>query len=161
MLTPRAQAIFTTLALLVASTALVLSLTDLTRRDSGQRKLTLSLVEKEDAFKFSDVPPKARSEQDISLGDAFVFSGNVSGARKGRLLGACAVADDGEPTCHATYRFADGQVTVAGVPDFSQQAESFHMAVTGGTGAYEAAGGQVIVTENGDAHHEMTLLLPA
>jgi hypothetical protein len=67
-----------------------------------------------------------------------VFSGDVSGARKGRLLGACDVAGKGEPTCHATFR----------------------VAVTGGSGTYEGAGGQVRVHENGRAEHDMTLLLP-
>jgi hypothetical protein len=149
------------LALLLGAAALVLGLVNLGEEDDQQpRELTLGLVEKEDAFKFSDIAPKAKSEEDISAGDSFVFSGDVSGARKGRLVGACGVADDGEPTCHATYTFDDGQVTVAGAPDFSQQAESFDMTVTGGSGAYEAASGQVRVTENDRAQHDMTLLLP-
>ena len=32
--------------------------------------------------------------------------------------------------------------------------------MTGGTGAYEGARGQVDVHENGEATHEMTLVLP-
>ena len=69
------------------------------------------------------------------------------------------MADKGEPTCHATYTFDDGQITVAGVPDFSQDAEIFQLPVTGGSEAYEGAGGQVSVRENGNAEHKMTLLL--
>ena len=65
-----------------------------------------------------------------------------------------------EPTCHATYTFDDGQITVAGVPDFSQDAETFQLPVTGGSEAYEGASGQVSVRENGQAKHDMTLLLP-
>ena len=122
--------------------------------------MSLGLTEKEDEFKFSDVAPKARSEGDISAGDSFVFSGDVSGERKGRLAGACGVADEGEPTCHATYTFDDSQITVAGVPDFSQQAETFRLPVTGGSDAYEGATGQVTVREDGEAEHNMTLLLP-
>lgn len=80
--------------------------------------------------------------------------------RKGRLVGACQVADKGEPTCHATYKFDDGQVAIGGVPNFSQQAETFRVAVTGGSGAYEGASGQVRVHENGRAEHDMTLFLP-
>jgi hypothetical protein len=154
------QTMLAILALLLGAAALVLGLVNLgEEKGEHRRELTLGLVEKEDAFKFSDVAPKAESEEDVSAGDSFVFSGDVSGARKGRLVGACAVADDGEPTCHATYTFDDGQVTVAGVPDFSQQAESFDMTVTGGSGVYQGASGQVSVTEDDQARHEMTLLL--
>ena len=133
----------------------------LLRDDHPQsRELRLGLTEKEDEFKFSDdVAPEARSEEDVSAADSFVFSGDVSGERKGRLAGACEVADKGEPTCHATYTFDDGQITVAGVPDFSQDAETFQLPVTGGSEAYEGASGQVSVRENGNAEHKMTLLL--
>ena len=132
----------------------------LLRDDHPSRELRLGLTEKEDEFKFSDVvAPEARSEEDVSAGDSFVFSGDVSGERKGRLAGACEVADKGEPTCHATYTFDDGQITVAGVPDFSQDAETFQLPVTGGSEAYEGASGQVSVRENGNAEHKMTLLL--
>jgi allene oxide cyclase-like protein len=148
------------LALLLGATALALSVAALLRDDDQQpRKMTLGLTEKEDGFKFSDVAPEAKSEEDVSAGDSFVFSGDVSGARKGRLAGACEVADKGEPTCHATYTFDDGQITVAGVPDFSQEAETFQLPVTGGSDAYEGASGQVRVRENGQAEHNMTLLL--
>jgi hypothetical protein len=151
----------TGLALLLGVTAVALSLVTLMRDDDSQwREVRLGLTEKEDQFKFSDVAPEARSEDDISAGDSFAFSGDVSGARKGRLLGACEVADKGEPTCHATYAFDDGHITVAGVPDFSQQAETFQLPVTGGSGAYEGASGQVTVREEGQAEHNMTLLMP-
>jgi hypothetical protein len=147
-------------ALLLGATALALSVAALLRDDDPQpRKMTLGLTEKEDGFKFSDVAPEAKSEEDVSAGDSFVFSGDVSGARKGRLAGACVVADEGEPTCHATYTFDDGQITVAGVPDFSQEAETFQLPVTGGSDAYEGASGQVRVRENGQAEHNMTLLI--
>jgi hypothetical protein len=153
--------LLTGLALLLGATALALSVVTLLREEDQQpREVTLGLTEKEDAFKFSDVAPAASSEEDISAGDSFVFSGDVSGERNGRLAGACQVADRGEPTCHATYTFDDGQITVAGVPDFRQKAETFQLPVTGGSDAYEGANGQVTVRENGDAEHSMTLLLP-
>ena len=149
------------LALVLGTAGLALSVVALAGEDGQQsRELKLGLAEKEDVFKFSDVAPKAKSEEDISAGDSFVFSGDVSGERKGRLGGACEVADKGEPTCHATYTFDDGQITVAGVPDFSQEAETFQLPVTGGSDAYEGASGQVRVRENGQAKHDMTLLLP-
>jgi hypothetical protein len=148
----------TGLALLLGATALALSVVTLLREEDSPSRVRLALTETEDEFKFSDVAPAARSEEDVSAGDSFVFSGDVSGERKGRLARACEVADKGEPTCHATYTFDDGQITVAGVPDFSQEAETFQIPVTGGSGAYEGASGQVRVHENGQAEHDMTLL---
>jgi hypothetical protein len=148
-------------ALLLGVAGLALGIVSLTEEDDeGSGELALTLTVQEGEFKLNDVAPRATSEGDISAGDSFVFTGAVSGDREGDLLGACAVPDVGEPTCQVTYRFDDGDVTGAGIPDFSQQAESFQVAVTGGTGAYDGASGQVDVHENGEATHEMTLVLP-
>jgi hypothetical protein len=148
-------------ALLLGAAGLVLGVVNILGEDEKDSEgLVLTLTVQEGEFKVNDVPPPATSEEDISSGDSFVFTGAVSGDRKGKLLGACDVAGVGEPTCHVTYKFDDGHVTGAGIPDFSQQAESFQIAVTGGTGAYEGASGQVDVHENGDATHEMALVFP-
>ena len=150
-----------TIALLLGAAALAVAAANSSDDEgAGWRELSLDLVVKEDGFKFDDVAPRAKSEEDVSAGDSFVFSNDVSGDRTGRLLGGCAVADAGEPTCHVTYTLADGQVTVAGVPDFSQQAETFTIPVTGGAGPYQGATGEVRVHENGEAQHDMTLLIP-
>jgi hypothetical protein len=148
-------------ALLLGGAALVLGIVSVAGGDGEEsQELTRTLTVEEGDFKVNDVAPRAKSEEDISGGDSFVFTGSVSGDSKGSLLGACEVAAPGEPTCHVTYRLDDGDVTGAGIPDFSQQAESFQIAVTGGTGAYEGASGQVDVHENGEATHEMTLVVP-
>jgi hypothetical protein len=148
-------------ALLLGVAGLALGVVSIFKEDEkGTEELALTLTVQEGDFKVNDVAPPATSEEDISPGDSFVFTGTVSGDRKGKLLGACEVADVGEPTCQVIYTFDDGDVTGAGIPDFSQQAESFQIAVTGGTGAYEGARGQVDVHENGVATHEMTLVLP-
>ena len=147
-------------ALLLGVAGLALGVVSILKEDEKGSELALTLTVQEGDFKVNDVAPPAKSEADISSGDSFVFTGVVSGDREGKLLGACEVADAGEPTCQVTYRFDDGDITGAGIPDFSQQAESFQIAVTGGTGAYEGAWGQVDVHENGEATHEMTLVLP-
>ena len=148
-------------ALLLGAAGLAVGIASIAGGDDTESEtLELTLTVEEGDFKVNDVPPPARSEEDISGGDSFVFTGAVAGDRKGNLLGACEVAAPGEPTCHVTYRLDDGDVTGAGIPDFSQQAESFQIAVTGGTGAYEGASGLVDVHENGEATHEMTLVVP-
>jgi hypothetical protein len=148
-------------ALLLGAAGVALGVVSIVEDDEKEsEELALTLTVQEGGFKVNDVPPRATSEEDISSGDSFVFTGTVSGDREGDLLGACAVAGAGDPTCQVTYRFDDGDVTGAGIPNFSQQAESFQIAVTGGTGAYDGASGQVDVHENGDATHEMALVLP-
>ena len=148
-------------ALLLGAAGLTLGVVSILEEDDKEsQELALALTVEEGDFKVNDVAPRATSEEDISSGDSFVFTGAVSGDREGKLLGACDVADVGEPTCQVIYTFDDGDVTGAGIPGFSQQAESFQIAVTGGTGAYEGARGQVDVHENGKATHQMTLVLP-
>jgi hypothetical protein len=148
-------------ALLLGAAGLALGVVSIVEEDDKEsEELALTLTVEEGDFKVNDVAPRATSEEDISSGDSFVFTGAVSGDREGKLLGACEVADVGEPTCQVTYTFDDGDVTGAGIPDFSQQAESFQIAVTGGTGAYDGASGQVDVHENGKATHAMALVLP-
>jgi hypothetical protein len=109
----RTMRILIGLALLLSAAALALSVVTVLDEDDPQwREVKLGLTEKEDEFKFSDVAPRARVEEDISAGDSFVFSGDVSGEREGRLAGACDVADKGEPTCHATYTFDESRPPV-------------------------------------------------
>jgi hypothetical protein len=156
----RSMQVLIVVAALLGAAGLALGVVSIVDDEKGSEELALTLTVQEGDFKVNDVAPRATSEEDISSGDSFVFTGGVSGDRKGKLLGACAVAAVGEPTCQVIYRFDDGHVTGATIPDFSQQAESFQVAVTGGTGAYEGARGQVDVHENGEATHQMTLVLP-
>jgi hypothetical protein len=133
---------------------------NLVAKDEESESRTLNLTVREGDFKFNDVPPRAEDEGDIAAGDSFTFSNDVSGDAKGQLYGGCFVADRGEPTCQATYVLENGHVTIAGVPDFRQEAETFEAAVTGGSGAYEGATGKVAVKENGQATDVMSLRLP-
>jgi hypothetical protein len=146
-------------ALLVGAAGLALGIVNIDEEGQAE-ELTLNLTVEEGEFNVNDVPPQAESEEDISPGDSFVFTGAASGDREGTLLGACEVPGAGEPTCHVSYVFGDGTVTGAGSPDFSQQAESFQIAVTGGTGAYDGATGEIDVRENGEAIHAVTLVVP-
>jgi allene oxide cyclase-like protein len=101
-----------------------------------------------------------------SIGDRFVFSDDVfRGGHKVGITGAECIAvrlapnpvpPGQEPTsvtlnCVGTLRLPDGQVTVQGLVTFSEEAgPSFDIAITGGTGAYRTAHGQVTVTEGED-----------
>ena len=90
-------------ALLLGVAGLALGVVSIIKEDEKGSELALTLTVQEGDFKVNDVAPPAKSEEDISSGDSFVFTGVVSGDREGKLLGACEVADAGEPTCQVTY----------------------------------------------------------
>lgn len=146
------------LALLLAVTAGVVSVIALLD-DQGFKETTLSLTEKDDQFKANDVPPPSKGEEDISPGDSFTFTSDISGDRDGRLLGFCvATSEEFQPTCTATYTLDDGTIDVAGSPNFE---ETFEVAVVGGTGAYVGASGSATIPQESEqAPTEIELLIP-
>jgi hypothetical protein len=98
-----------------------------------------------------------------SVGDRFVFSDEVflDGEKVGMDGGECVIVlfqpgpdPQGEPAavsaqCVATVMLPDGQITAQGLVDFTQT-EPFTIAVTGGTGKYRTAHGEVTVTEESE-----------
>jgi hypothetical protein len=97
-----------------------------------------------------------------SVGDRFVFSEAVfrDGERVGMTGGDCVLVlfrpggdPAGEPEtflaqCLATVSLPQGQITVQGLVDFARPGGGpFTLAVTGGTGAYRTAHGEVEITE--------------
>lgn len=90
----------------------------------------------------------------FSVGDLLVFQDTLldqKGATAGTQGGACtitAVLPDGFQThCVGTASLPDGQISVQGL---TSNAPVKPLAVTGGTGTYQAATGDLILTENGD-----------
>ncbi len=82
-----------------------------------------------------------------SLGDQFVFSSTLKkhGEEVGHTGAACTLTslERSESHCVGTAWFEDGQITVQGL--VSEEASRFTIAITGGTGAYEGASGEVTV----------------
>lgn len=89
-----------------------------------------------------------------STGDRFVFWENLfdeDNDRVGRLAGSCDVAQvkrnsngrpkDGFLQCVGTFRLPDGQITVQGTMWWSDETPT--LAITGGTGRYDDASGEV------------------
>ena len=90
----------------------------------------------------------------FSVGDLLVFQDTLldqKGATVGTQGGACtitAVLPDGFQThCVGTASLPDGQISFQGL---TSNAPVKPLAVTGGTGTYQAATGDLILTENGD-----------
>ena len=98
-----------------------------------------------------DTPPSGPS-----TGDRFVFSEDLfrNGDRVGRDAGECVIAEaQGESAtvnCVATLELPGGQITVQGLVDFADPQPPFTIAVTGGTGRYRDADGELTIVEAGD-----------
>jgi allene oxide cyclase-like protein len=117
-----------------------------------------------------DVPPTGGTAP--TLGDGFVFSGDVFDHKGGTRLGTtavqCTIVRLEPPTeavlqCVATISLEGGQITIHGVFT-SPLAEGalpapFDLAVTGGTGDYEGAEGHLTVKELSDTEENLTVTL--
>jgi hypothetical protein len=110
-----------------------------------------------------------------SIGDRFIFSGNLvrNGKRLGVGAGDCAVVlfrpgpdPAGEPEaltdqCVATVSLPKGQITAQGLVDRTGPVP-IRLAITGGTGAYRTAHGELETSgpnEQGDERLTLRLIL--
>jgi hypothetical protein len=96
---------------------------------------------------FLDVDHSTTPEKPVpeSVGDQTVFNAKflVGNDQVGREGGACTLVE--LPSiyhCNSTNWFDKGQLTVQFIGDFSSK-EAGHFAITGGTGAYRGARGEV------------------
>jgi hypothetical protein len=101
-----------------------------------------------------------------SLGDMNVITEDVY--RKGKRVGtsdiACTVVRIQRPKlaaqCHNTTTLPGGQITAQGIVTSDQIEQApFVQAITGGTGAYEGAEGELTVDEAGDGPATLTFEL--
>jgi len=116
----------------------------------GGKGETLRLVAIQKQQQFIDLAPTGPS-----LGDQLVFSDTVY--RNGREAGTdgavCSITQVVPPyavatyQCVATIRLRNGQITVQGLNEFQGEGDPgpFRFAITGGTGAYSGASGELIV----------------
>jgi hypothetical protein len=109
----------------------------------------------------------------LSLGDRFVFSDDVSGDEVGTDGGECVIVrlDPKDATeadfkaitqqCVVTLSLPDGQITGQGLITFTNTPtpEPFTVAITGGTGAFRTAHGEVEVTEESETVAKLTVKL--
>ena len=131
------------------------------------RTITLREVEKGTSFGLVDNPPRGArpSKPKFSLGDYFVLSSplaDTTGKRVGRLDVHCAVTggksySKAPQLCHGAVTLADGlislETSIVGEP------KTVLAAVTGGTGAYAGARGQLTsVNQKGGAVDTIELL---
>ena len=100
-----------------------------------------------------------------SLGDQFVFSGDLfRGGEKVGIDGVvCTIVRlvpmvSATAQCVATAELPKGQITVQGLATFSEETEGepFRLAITGGTGKYRTAHGEVIVQDVSETESRLT-----
>jgi hypothetical protein len=122
----------------------------------------IHLVSRVDQETFLDL-----GEQGDSLGDQIVFSDNLfRGGKKVGISGATCTLVRLEPRvsvtfqCVGTLSLPRGQITVQGLVSFPEADQTpFFVAITGGTGAYRTAHGEMKVTIVSETLERLTLHL--
>ena len=99
-------------------------------------------------------------------GDRFVFAGDLfKGDEKvGDDGGECTIVRLVErvaatANCVATLRLPGGQITVQGLVTFTDESEPITVAVTGGTGRYREADGEMTIETVSDTEDHFTIRL--
>ena len=120
---------------------------------SGDGTKTLVLEERDSRETEVDV-----GEPGFGAGDQFVFRSKLfkNDERVGTVGGACTIVGilnetNADVQCVATLRLKHGQITAQGFITFAEETAPFTVAVTGGTGRYRNAHGEIVITENPDA----------
>lgn len=119
---------------------------------AAQVTLTYRLAAKDAESKFVDVGRKGESVGDHYLSAVTL---KADGEIAGRLQGDCAVLDNTYEghLCQLVLIVDGGQITLAAggvnkrIPNVGGKGDIF--AVTGGTGAYQGAGGELTVSDDG------------
>jgi hypothetical protein len=118
---------------------------------------TLRFDEKGTYFKLVDNPP-ANSTQNPETGDTILFRSElVSGNRKiGTDQGFCMLVEPPRATCAVTLFLPSGQIVfMDGFPFGTGRPYAFSM--VGGTGAYQSARGQAVITQLALTHFRWVL----
>ena len=124
--------------------------------DHGDDRRTVRVLSTNTEEAFVDV-----GEPDFSLGDAFVFTSDLTKHHKkvGHTGVVCTITSTAreESQCVGTARFHAGQITIQGL--LAGEPGVFEFAITGGTGAFEGAGGTLVVKELSDTKELLTFYL--
>lgn len=97
-------------------------------------------------------------ERGFSLGDSFVFSSRLT--RQGETVGhtgvVCTITSVRmeESQCVGTAWLRRGQISIQGL--LAGEPEEFEFPITGGTGAFEGAGGTLVVREISNTKERLT-----
>jgi allene oxide cyclase-like protein len=127
----------------------------------SQGERTINLTARSLSVKAVDLPPRG-----VSAGDQVVAINilrNADGERMGTGQLSCGVTRRARSIERATYqcigtdKLKDGTITFSGVAKLS--AQRITVAVTGGTGAYDGANGQLVNTTTGRDTNQQAITL--
>jgi hypothetical protein len=129
----------------------------------GNAATTIKVTEKQVTFGLNDTAPKG-----FSVGDVATFTNSLTNTSDGSPAGydtvQCVVErvlnaakQEALLQCFATVRLARGTLTVQG--NLWQNNTASTLAVTGGTGAYEGAKGNVVIPSTTSETTRLTITL--
>ena len=135
--------------------------TTLTVASAGGNEVELRFRAKTTEQTFLDL-----GEKGDSLGDQFIFHDVLrqAGQRVGHDGGVCTLTsvEGGQAQCLVTAYLSEGQITIQGlIVETGQTPERFTFAVTGGTGQYEGASGEVHVIQMTETQARIIIHLAA
>lgn len=119
----------------------------------SKRSVTLHLVEKSVGFNYIDNPPRQGPNMPPLMGDEFAITSNLqtkSGQHVGTLEAMCMVTRGGDHTrgpCYGVFALEGGQI--AGIALLTS-GNVTHVAIVGGTGAYEGVTGSIVSVGRGE-----------
>jgi hypothetical protein len=111
------------------------------------RDQALKLQDVSDKFEFVDVGEPAEGEGDFSPGDMLIFENilrNEAGTKQvGNFFANCTMSVPPMALCRGTLWLEQGKIEISTAVNFAD-ADVIHSAITGGTGRYKTARGQVV-----------------
>ena len=116
------------------------------------KSVTLHLVEKSVGMNFVDNPPHQGTNAPPLMGDQLVFTSDLltsSGGHAGIFAATCTVARGGvhaKLLCFGGYSLKGGLIAGIAMPG---ESSTTHVAITGGTGAYEGVTGSAVEISRG------------
>ena len=124
---------------------------------SGAKTLQLAAVTIQSTTLDLGAAGLSQGDQSIVTRELFLDGSKVGTSHLVTTVTLVAGADSQSQTV-ATFSLPDGQLTAQGLVTASQTTNRL-AAITGGTGAYRQAGGQVTVTRTGPTTADITLLI--
>ena len=121
----------------------------LARAGDSNHGRTIRVTEIDSGGKFIDISHTKNG----APGDEFVFSANLRshGTRVGSLNAICTLMLHQKLQCEGTFTLPGGTITGSALlPSNEPNGSTDHIAISGGTGSYEGASGEVLSTSVND-----------
>jgi hypothetical protein len=133
--------------------------------DHGTKTFTVFALTVQSAFLDLGDPGFSLGDQQVFADDIYDHKGGTKIGTDGVVCTVVRVTDaatgSGTAQCVATASLPDGQITIQGLLSFTgdELPAPFQQAITGGTGAYANARGQITVEELSDTEANITVEL--